>query len=305
MDALTDIDLNWLRALSHLLETRSVTAAARRAGIGQPAMSRTLAHLRRVLGDPLLVTTGRGSRLTEHAESLKPRVQDALVAVQAALRAPARFDPQHERFELRIAANDYMHTALLAPWLGSSRAKAPGMQLHLHPIADASIGMLAAGELDLVMGPAVHKPTLELDRFVARPVWSDHYVCAVRSGHRYARGRFDLQRLRATEWVRVTCGEFSTAFHGELAKHAPELRVAANVQSFLQALSLVRDSELGALVPARLVARERSLCIRPLPFEADAFRIYVAWHPRMTGNPRHRWARESLLAAAVGATSGR
>jgi DNA-binding transcriptional LysR family regulator len=300
MDALTDIDLNWLRALSHLLETRSVTAAARRAGIGQPAMSRTLAHLRRALGDPLLVSTGRGSRLTEHAESLKPRVQDALVAVQAALRAPAQFDPRRERFEMRIAANDYMHAALLAPWLAASRAEAPGMQLALHPIADASIGMLAAGEIDLVLGPAVQKPTLELDRFVARPVWSDHYVCVLRAGHAFAKGRFDLPRLRATEWVRVTCGDFSTACHAALAKHAPALRVAATVQSFLQALGLVRDSDLGALVPARLAARERGLCVRPLPFEAGAFRIYLAWHPRMTGNPRHRWVRESVLAASGG-----
>ncbi|HEY6555864.1 MAG TPA: LysR family transcriptional regulator [Polyangiaceae bacterium] len=298
MDALTDIDLNWLRALSHLLETRSVTAAARRAGIGQPAMSRTLAHLRRVIGDPLLVQTGRGSRLTEHAESLKPRVQDALVAVQAALRLPSHFDPKLESFELRVAANDYMHTALLTPWLASLRTAAPGMKLDMRPIADASIGMLAAGELDLIMGPVVHKPSLELDRFVARPIWSDHYVCAMRSGHRCAKGRFDLQRLRAAEWVRVTCGDFSVACEAALAKHAPDLRVAVTVHSFLQALSLVRESELMALVPARLAAREGGVCVRALPFEAEAFRIYLAWHPRMTGNPRHRWARESLLTAA-------
>ncbi|HMJ14680.1 MAG TPA: LysR family transcriptional regulator [Polyangiaceae bacterium] len=301
MDALSHIDLNWLRSLSLLLETRSVSAAARRAGVGQPAMSRTLAHLRRVLGDPLLVQSGRGSRLTEHAESLKPRVEDALVAVQAALRAPAHFDPKQEHFELRIAANDYMHSALLSPWLAGCRSAAPGMRLNLQPIADASIALLAAGELDFVIGPAVQKPSLELDRFVARPLWSDEYVCAMRAGHPCAKGRFDLQRLRAAEYVRVVCGNFSSACDAALAKHAPDLRVTATVYSFLQALNLVRDSNLLALVPARLVAIERDVSTRKLPFEAAAFRIYLAWHPRLTGNSRHRWARERLLAHAASA----
>ncbi len=64
MPSLAELDLNLLRALWHLLETKSVSQAAARTGVGQPAMSRTLARLRRLYGDPLLVQEGRSSQLT-------------------------------------------------------------------------------------------------------------------------------------------------------------------------------------------------------------------------------------------------
>ncbi|WP_270938829.1 LysR family transcriptional regulator, partial [Falsiroseomonas oryzae] len=55
---LQDIDLNLLVALDALLAERSVTRAARRLGLGQPATSAALARLRVLFGDPLLLRSG-------------------------------------------------------------------------------------------------------------------------------------------------------------------------------------------------------------------------------------------------------
>jgi DNA-binding transcriptional LysR family regulator len=299
MDPLTDIDLNWLRALGHLLETRSVSAAAKRAGVGQPAMSRTLAHLRRLFGDPLLVQTGHTSRLTDHAETVLPRVQDALAAVQLALRAPTRFDPHRGQFEVRIAANDYVHTALLAPWWRTVRKLAPGLALAMQPVSEDSIGPLSAGELDFAIGPALQRPKLGLDRFVVKPLWIDRYVCAMRAEHPCARGRFDLPRFTAFPHLRVQCGDFPSGAETALGRLAVQRQVSATVPSYLQALFLLRESDCLALLPERLVREARDLKARALPFEAHGIGLFLAFHPRSSGNPWHRWVTQNLLEFAA------
>ncbi len=64
------IDLNLMVAFEALMEERNVTRAARRIGLSQPAMSRTLGRLREMFGDPLLVRSGRQYERTARGESV-------------------------------------------------------------------------------------------------------------------------------------------------------------------------------------------------------------------------------------------
>ena len=68
---LEGVDLNLLSPLAALLEERQVTRAAERSGLSQPAMSRALARLRRLLDDQLLVRDGSGYVLTPRAERIQ------------------------------------------------------------------------------------------------------------------------------------------------------------------------------------------------------------------------------------------
>ena len=54
-----DIDLNLLRVFDAVLQERSVTAAAARLELTQPAVSNALSRLRNLLGDGLFVRTPR------------------------------------------------------------------------------------------------------------------------------------------------------------------------------------------------------------------------------------------------------
>jgi hypothetical protein len=69
---LTDIDTNLLLALEALLAERSVTRAAARLGVGQPAMSHSLARLREHFGDPLLIRRGRDLALCSGRSETDP-----------------------------------------------------------------------------------------------------------------------------------------------------------------------------------------------------------------------------------------
>src|SRR5260221_7415078 len=302
MDDLSRVDLNWLHALGHLLDARSVTEAARRAGVGQPAMSRTLAHLRALLDDPLLVRAGRAWELSERARALHPRVQSALAAIRDALRPPAPFDAESTRFEARIAANDYAGATLLLPWLVVARKHAPGLSVSMEPIAIHTIASLEEGEIDLAIGPRIDSPHLGLDRFVVRPIWEDHFVCVMRKNHPCTRSRWDLEAFVSCEHLMITTGRPGpAAVDAALAQLGHRRNVVAKMSSFLLALALVARSNLIATLPSRLFAVTTStLARRDPPLTLPPLPLYLAWHPRSTNDPRHRWIRESLLAHGRG-----
>jgi LysR family nod box-dependent transcriptional activator len=89
---LTGLNLNRLVALDALLSERNVTRAARRVGITQPAMSQTLARLRELFADPLLVRQGRTMVLTRRAEAMLVPLSDALLSVERAVQLGMGFD---------------------------------------------------------------------------------------------------------------------------------------------------------------------------------------------------------------------
>src|SRR5260221_8949472 len=87
-----EMDLNLLTMLEALFATRSVTQAGDRLDLSQPAASRALGRLRRMLGDPLFVRGSQGLVPTRHAESLREPLARALAAVRDVI-APQRFEP--------------------------------------------------------------------------------------------------------------------------------------------------------------------------------------------------------------------
>lgn len=124
-------------ALVALLETESVTEAAARLGVGQPAMSRTLARLRELFGDPLLVRVGRRVQRTRRADELLPQALETLALASRTLTRPERFDPRTAEGVLTFALGDDLSAMLLGPLLLSLRREAPGSTCACGPSAAA------------------------------------------------------------------------------------------------------------------------------------------------------------------------
>ena len=82
------VDLNLLSVLDALLQEGSVSGAARRLHLTSPAVSRSLAKLRELTGDPLLVRAGRNLVPTPLADQLRERAHEVLAEVHEVL-APA------------------------------------------------------------------------------------------------------------------------------------------------------------------------------------------------------------------------
>jgi len=104
---LASVDLNLLVTLEALLAERSVTRAARRLGLSQPATSHALQRLRDLFGDPLLVRSARGLQPTDRALALSAPLAQALAAVRRTLDGPAAFEPATARRAFSVATADH------------------------------------------------------------------------------------------------------------------------------------------------------------------------------------------------------
>src|SRR5688572_29628258 len=148
---LAEIDLNLMVVLDALLEERHVTRAATRLGLSQPAMSRSLGRLRKLVGDPLLVRAGHELVPTPRALELGEPLRAMLDGVRRMLETAPPFDAATAERTFVIMANEYAQIALAPAVLDRVRARAPGVRIDLrHLQRQSAMDALATGRADLV-----------------------------------------------------------------------------------------------------------------------------------------------------------
>ena len=148
------LDLNLLRTLHALIQTRSVTRAGERLELSQPAASRAVAKLRKLLADPLLVRTSKGYVLTPRAEALASAVASALHAAQQVFTT-STFDPGSATRHFNLATTDYGAIAVVAPVAPHLSKQAPGCMLCLTPWSDAAVTERCIGAF-MMLPVAIH-----------------------------------------------------------------------------------------------------------------------------------------------------
>jgi DNA-binding transcriptional LysR family regulator len=289
------LDLNLLKALDALLDERSVTRAADRLALTQPAVSGMLARLRETFGDPLFVRGQRGMTPTLRALELAEPVRRILGDAESLLQ-PTHFDAATAAFTLTLAATDYALQAIVAPFMTALRARAPNIVVAVKPMDDAAVlGQFERGQVDLAfMTPATAPPDLH-----ARPLFHEQYVCALRADHPFALAGpiLSLDDFCGLDHALVSySGEpFSGVTDRALAEVGRRRRVALSVTSFLILLKVLRTTDLIAVAPKRLLADAESLVFREPPVPIPGFTKVVAWHERTHRDPGHRWVRDLLL----------
>lgn len=174
-------DLNSLVILGLLLRTKSVTRTAQQLGVSQPSVSRSLAQLRSLLGDPLLVRTAGGMELTRRAEELAPSLQDWL-ATTAGLLEPPRFDPATLDRRFRVASTDFGVAAVVAPTLPHIGRAAPLAAIDIVPLTGDMVARLTAGEIDLIISGLDPDPAQTYERFL----FTETFSCVVDRHHKLA-----------------------------------------------------------------------------------------------------------------------
>ncbi|WP_296948620.1 LysR family transcriptional regulator [uncultured Massilia sp.] len=296
------IDFNLLATLEALLAERSVSRAARRLHLSQPALSAQLARLRAMFGDALFVPSHRGMTPTPLALQLQQPLGAALARLREVVTSARAFDPARDAFTVRIAASDYVQSALLLDVALALRAQAPGLRIALRPADAARLpAQMEQGEVDL----AVLTPEGIADTLRSRPLFEERYVLIARKGHPALRRRLDAQRFCALEHVMVSPrgGSFATPVDDVLEAMGLRRRVVLSASTFHSVPDLVERSDLVALVPARLAAgwtgRAARLRVLEPPFPVPGFAIHMAWHDRNHGDVAQRWVRERLLACAA------
>ncbi|MDJ0683116.1 MAG: LysR family transcriptional regulator [Alphaproteobacteria bacterium] len=291
-------DLNLLRSLDALLEERSVTKAARRVGLTQPALSAQLARLRAMFDDPLLVQVGKKLVPTDRATALRADLRNHLDGLNALVAKDDRFDPEASAIDFRIAASDALQHVVGAPFAAMLRRCAPKCRLAFFqaPATDVDQG-LERGDIDLYIGT----PSTLQDHWRQALFMHEEFVTAVDRGHKAAGRPLTLDEFRRADHLLVSLqgGGFEGFVDKVLTKRRMKRRVALSVQNFVLAPRFLEGSDLVATMPKRIAqAYGATLSIHPPPLEIPGFEVRMAWHPTRHATPANRWLRARALEAA-------
>lgn len=292
-----NVDLNLLFALDVLLAEGSVTGAARRLGLSNSAMSRTLTRLRSATGDPLLVRAGRGLVPTPYAAALRDRVHELSRDVQAIFR------PQTGHLDLAslaqtftIRANEAFVEYFSVPILNAVAAEAPHVRLRFAPKPNKDATPLREGLIDLEIG-VVENSAPEMR---TQALFRDRLVGVVRAGHPLLAGRsVTAKRYAACKHVVASPrGDVSGPVDEALAVLGLRREIVVVVPGFPDAMRIARHSDLVASVPRSCLGKVAGSGLEhfDLPVQTPEFAICAIWHPRVEADPAHRWLREVVMS---------
>lgn len=154
-----DINLEWYRSFYWIAKTGSITAAADRLSITQPAVSHTIKQLEEKMGGPLFFRTSRGVHLTTEGEVLLRFIEQAFQSVEMGERAIAEMNNLNSG-EIHIGASDTLCKYYLLPYLEHFHEQYPNVRIHItNRTTPETLALLKEGKIDfgIVSLPASDK----------------------------------------------------------------------------------------------------------------------------------------------------
>lgn len=294
---LRGFDLNLLLAFEALADTGSVSQAARRLGIGQPAMSAALARLRRRTGDRLFERTGGRMVPTARATALRPGIAAGLAQLRMTLAAEVDFDPATAKRTFTLAGTDYTTALLLPPLVAWLRDNARHIDLRFSSYEKQNVPeLLARGEVDLAVG--VFEP-LPPDA-VRTQLWTERFIGVARKGHPILRNLTPETYAAADHALISVRRDARGRIDQELEALDLHRRVAIVLPHMLVLPPVLLASDLIATLPARIAAnfRQQGLETFELPIATRSWAVEMLWRPSARTDQANRWLRHAISLAA-------
>lgn len=301
MRLLHQLDVNLLVALDLLLQERHVTRAAGRLGVTQSAMSQTLARLRGVFDDPLLVRRGGAMVPTKRATALEAPLREALRALEHAVTEAPSFAPAAATRRFRIAMFDMASVTVLPRLVQRLSTDAPGVDLEIVPMdVERIVGSLRAEDVDA----AIMMPRDSATDVCRQPLFRDQLVSIVRADHPLA---LDGEHVSAEAFARWPHATIRLTDRGQgsldraLADAGIERRVSLRVPYFLSAPALVCSTDMVFSLPRTAAVAFGShwpIATFAPPVPTHRFTVHLLWSRTLDADPAQRWLRGQVVAAA-------
>jgi DNA-binding transcriptional LysR family regulator len=296
------IDLHLIRVLHTVLTERSVSKAAVRLGMHQPAVSSALKRLREFAGDPLLVRTGAVMVPTEEALRMLEPSAHILRSAEMLFSHARGFDPANARTLFRVGASDYLDPQFLPQLVAQIKAHAPLADIEIHALTPASDYrvQLAQGQLDVVIG---NWPEPSQELHLGR-LFGDEVVCLVSKKHPAVRRGWDADSWLQAEHIAPspTHPGAKGVIDGHLASLGLQRRIAARCPYFGQIPAMVASTLLVLTSGRQYCERfvdELPVVILPCPVTFPRMVYYQLWHERTHASASGRWLRERVKSVAA------
>src|SRR5450432_3490432 len=293
---LAGIDANLLAALDALLREKSVTRAARRLGVGQPAVSHALSRLRDHFKDELLVLNGRDYVLTDRAEKLAVVVANATRALAAVFEEQPSFDAATSSYRFVVACSDLFGVLVIPELLRTLKREAENVEVELRAIVATSKESILAGGVDLALGIFEDVPA----GINQQSLYEDPAVCVVRENHEQVGTKRTLEAYGQLPHLEI--GPTADAIPGmhidrALAAIGRRRHVTLSVPYYLLAPHILEHTDHVATLSASgaeiLVKMARLRVVEP-PIELPTYRYSQIWQNSNNDDTAHTWLRERI-----------
>ncbi|MEV7976857.1 LysR family transcriptional regulator [Streptomyces sp. NPDC086519] len=293
LDRLASVNLNLLVPLLALLEEQSVTRAAERVGLSQPAMSHALARMRRLLGDELVVRHGSGVTLTPRALELIAPLRGALQQAAQIVDFPS-FDPATDERVITVAMTNSTAFVVGPRLTRLVAARAPHATLRVRTITVPTEATFTEGGVDVVLISEGHVSPYPRER-----LYDDRCVVVAAPDTPPQASALDLL---TTEPHVVVDTDRRVFPYSVLEDEGIPYRVGLWISDFLLVPFHVARAGGVALMRYRVAATMRTLAdlrIEEFPFPLPGLGIDMVWNPRLADRQFVAWLRALLYDAAA------
>jgi DNA-binding transcriptional LysR family regulator len=291
------IDLNLLKTFMAIWEHRSLTVAADRLHLSQPAVSHALRRLRDVFDDPLFVRTATSMEPTDAAIRLHAPIEHALVIIHGAFMMYSHFEPETVARTFRISMSDMSQLYVLPTLMEVLARKAPGIRLDVHQMPIEQLGMaLRKGDIDIALGYLV-EPSEEC---IYESLLEDEFICLLRKDHPLQKDTLSVEDLRALRYVHVSSNITGHGLTADTAFGRADIQreIALKVPNFTIAPEVVATTDLALILPraiATQINRNQGYRLLRLPIELPTISVGLYCHSRFSSDAGIAWLRELLI----------
>jgi DNA-binding transcriptional LysR family regulator len=288
----SSIDLNLLSVFQEVYRERQISAAARRLGLTQSAVSNALARLRRTFGDELFVRTAHGMQPTPLAQQMAEPIGAAMAQVALALSQRSRFDPGTSSRRFTLAMTDVGEVYFMPVLIERCRACAPNVEIASIRANGLTLkDDMETGRVDLAIGAFEDVS----EALYHRALFRQRFVSMFRKEHPLARGKVDLARFVAASHLIVDAAQSPyDRINGLLEKAGVTAGTRFRVPHFTAVPYIVGTSDLVVTVPQKLAESAASpfglKWIEP-PLALPTLQTNVFWHRRFNHDPGIQWLR--------------
>jgi DNA-binding transcriptional LysR family regulator len=288
----SSIDLNLLSVFQEVYRERQISAAARRLGLTQSAVSNALARLRRTFGDELFVRTAHGMQPTPLAQQMAEPIGAAMVQVALALSQRSRFDPATSGRRFTLAMTDVGEVYFMPVLIERCRTVAPNVEIASIRANGLTLkDDMETGRVDLAIGAFEDVS----EALYHRALFRQPFVSMFRKDHPLAKGKVDLERFVAAPHLIVDAAQSPyDRINGLLEKAGVTAGARFRVPHFTAVPYIVSTSELVVTVPQKLAESAASpfglKWIEP-PLALPTLQTNVFWHRRFNHDPGIQWLR--------------
>jgi DNA-binding transcriptional LysR family regulator len=285
------VDLNLLKTFLAIWEMRSLTGAADRLHLSQPAVSHALRRLREIFDDPLFVRASAEMIPTTAAMRLHGPIDHALAVIFDALKSHSSFEPALATRTFRLAMSDMVEQHLLPLLMEELAHIAPRLNVEVRQLSMPDLNAaMKSGEVDIALG---YLPGLS-DECVSQALFDDEFICLVRNEHPLSVEELTVDDMNGLRYVHA---ETRNSTGHNLAENALQnagvrRNIALTLPHFTVATGVVARTDLALIIPkAVTIGMNKSEAFRllALPVSMPKIAVGVHTHSRFASDPGIAW----------------